>query len=655
MVATNSLGSFEISCDFLNRMDRDGFSSPNKLLISSFFVEIAGMNHLIKKFGLRSGASMLGSLALLSCGRMGPEFMTQAPEPLPVVRLGADSVAGATAARVPGSYIVMFREVNADSNLFFSSFSSEYTHHYANLQESYLADSRITNMDVLTSVDLSWIKKAEWAPEFSAPKALKDLGAGFSQGFSDEAPAGVMVRVDFESDEAAKEMLGDWEKEGRIWYAEPNEVSQTYAGELEKFASDYKNLQAWHRTIKLPEAFSAIAGGKLKGAVTESDMINDGPIIAVLDSGVDYEHPLLADNIWNNATVGVGGCGSDIHGCNTTSPSKGTLGNGDVWPVLAEGPGKSCSPDLGSACHHGTHVAGLVAAKPDASSRVGGVCPFCKIMIIRVVDAASLTILDDSQIRAFKYITKFRRNGGSAVRIANASLGKYSRSRSMAILVDVLKHVGTGTLVIGAASNEDSMMRAYPAALAPAIAVSAIGSSDEDFVGKASFSNFGSWVDIAAPGFQLTSTMTGNATGPKSGTSMAAPVVSGAAGLLLAAYPNLSFQDLRNRILTSANAAILYSAETPGGKINSTYYYPKISGETARRPLLGSGLLDISAMLNETKGASTGQPLDRVSAGCGTIGAEGSIKRQETSNSRLAVVCILLLPLAVLWRRRRGL
>ncbi len=629
------------------------------MLICLKFVEIAGMNHSTKNTVLRLGAFMMGSLAMLSCGRMGPEFMGQAPDPMPVVRLEADSVAGVTGARVPGSYIVMFREQNVDSNLFFSSFSSEYAHHYTTLQDSYLADSRISNMDVLTSVDLSWIKKTEWAPEFSAPKALMEVGAGFSQGFSqglsDEAPAGVMVKVDFESDEAAAEMLGEWEKDGRIWYAEPNELSQTFEGELTKFASDYKNLQAWHRIIKLPEAFSALAGGNVKGAGTEASIITDGPLIAVLDSGVDYEHPLLADNIWTNTTVGVGGCGEDIHGCNTTSPSKGTLGNGDVWPVLAPGPGKSCSTELDSPCQHGTHVAGIIAAKPDASNRIGGVCPFCKIMIIRVVDAASLQISDDSQIRAFKYITKFRKNGGSAVRIANASLGKYSRSRSMAILVDVLKHVGTGTLVVGAASNEDSMIRAYPAALAPAIAVSAIGSADADYVGKASFSNFGSWVDIAAPGFQIDSTMSGNSNGAKSGTSMAAPVVSGAAGLLLAAYPNLNFQELRDRILTTANASLLYGTDTDGGKINSAYYYPKISGETARRPLLGSGMLDVEAMINSTKGASTGQPLDRVSAGCGTIGRVTAIEGQRAYSSRFAVICALLLPLVASWRRRRGI
>ncbi len=622
------------------------------LLISLIFAEIIAMNHDIKKNGLLVFAFILGGSGLLACGRMGPEFMSEAQKPLPVVRLGEDSVPGATANRVPHSYIVMFRETNSNESLFFSSFASEYAHHYATLSDAYLADPRISSMDVLSAVDLSWIKKTEWAPSFSAPEALLELASGFAEGFSENPPAGVMAKVDFESDESAAEMLGEWERDGRIWYAEPNEMSDPYEGELAKFATTYAALQDWHKVIKLPEAFATLADPK---NFIEADVVSSAPIIAVLDSGVDYEHPQLIDSIWTNPAVGSGGCGNDLHGCNTTIIAKGALGNGDVWPINASGPGTSCGEKPDDVCNHGTHVAGLIAAKPDSSSQVGGVCPMCKIMVLKVVDGSTGQINDESQIRAFKYLTKFRRNGTSAVRIANASLGKYSRSRSVAILVDVLKHVGSGTLVIGAASNEDSMIRAYPAALASAIAVSAVGrTNDQDYIGKAPFSNFGSWVDIAAPGVGIVSTLSGGTSGPKSGTSMATPIVSGSAGLLLAAAPNLSFAELRSRILNTANAALLYGADTEGGKVNVTFYYPKISNETARRPLLGSGLLDVNAMILNSNKVSTGQPLDRVTAGCGAIGASGRIDRLEPSNSRWAVVCALLLPLLLCRLRRRG-
>jgi subtilisin family serine protease len=621
------------------------------LLICVIFVEIAPMSPILKKFNAAAVAYLVGGAGLNSCGRQDTGFMSGPAKPLPIVRLAEDPIIGAKVKQVPGSYIVMFRESNVKSNLFFSSFADEYSHHYSGLSDQYMADPRITSIDILSSVDLSGVEASDWTPEFSAPKVLK----GLSAGLGDETAAGVMARVDFDSMDAAAEVLGEWEKGGRIWFAEPNERSELFAGELTKYGTDYASLQNWHALIKLPEAFNSLGGGKLVGAASEADILANSPVIAVLDSGVDYEHPLLAPNIWENVagSIGAAGCSGDLHGCNTTAPSKGSLGNGEVWPVLASGPGKNCDPDPTNSCHHGTHVAGIIAAKPDASNKLGGVCPICKIMILRVVDAETGTISDDSQIRAFKYLAKFRKSGGSAVRIANASLGKYSRSRSLAILVDVLRHVGSGTLVIGAASNEDSMIRAYPGALGGAIAVAAVGNGTKDYVGKASFSNFGSWVDIAAPGYDIDSTLDGNTHGKKNGTSMATPIVAGAAGLLLAAYPSLSFDELRNKILNNANATLLYGEDTEGGKVNTQYYYPKVSGESARQPLLGGGLLDVNAMLTGKGTTATGQPLDRVSAGCGTIGSVGPAEFKSSSAQGWSVLWMLALPLlASYWRRR---
>ena len=225
---------------------------------------------------------------------------------------------------------------------------------------------------------------------------------------------------------------------------------------------------------------------------------------------------------------------------------------------------------------------GLVAAAADSGKSVGGVCPVCQVMIVKVAEIeagsekATPGITDDSQIRGLKYVTRFKSNNASAVRIVNSSFGKYSRSRSVAILVDALKKIGNGTLVVAAASNEDSMIRSYPAALANAVAVAALDNDNK----KSDFSNFGPWVDVAAPGSAIISTLPGNDAGPDSGTSMASPVVAGAAGLLLAMYPELSFTELRNRIVDCADASI-YTGNSEGPKFNSAHYFPQISGEDA--------------------------------------------------------------------------
>lgn len=596
------------------------------MLISMVFVEIMTMKDRFNQFLYVLCVSLLGIICLTACGG-APQFMGEPPQTMPAVRL-AESDSGGKSEHLTGSYIVMFRESGTESNLYFASFADEYAHHYQGLSERYLSDSRIKDINVLSAVDMTGLRSVEWEPEFSLPKAIS---YAFSSDDRDDE-AGVLARVDFGDEAAAAEVLSEWENEGSIWFAEPNEISRLSIEDtsLTQLSKDYQSKQFWHRQVRVPEAFAAIAANPA-GSVGEASIYTDPPVVAVLDSGVDYEHPQLKDNIWVNSQVGAAGCVDDLHGCNTAKASKGRLGNGDVWPVLADGPGRECdagnSEQSSRKCDHGTHVAGIIAAKPISTTYVAGICPMCKIMILRVTEvegggsSGDPMILDDSQIRAYKYLARFRKSGGSAVRLVNASFGKYSRSRSLSILIDVLKRVGSGTLLIGAASNEDSMIRSYPAALANAIAVASVGSGHNDpSVRKSSFSNFGPWVDIAAPGW-IDSTVSGGVTRVMPGTSMACPVVAGAAGLLLATFPQLSFLELRDRIIKGANASKLYGTDAEGGSINSQYYYPKIAGEFARRPLLGGGLVDVEAMIKGSGNFATGQPVERVTSGCSVIGA----------------------------------
>jgi hypothetical protein len=623
------------------------------LRIFKDFAEIFPMSNLFYSEKIIIGALFMGILCLTTCGREPGA----ARPPIEISRdAGGDdaSVPDQSAAHQevrPGSYIVMFKSENQNLKSFFATFADEYAGHFGFLSERFLQDSRVRDIDFLTSVDLSAFSDDEWKPDFSMPAAI----AGVASGFTPESAMGIMAKVDFTSPGEASEVLKSWESEGRLWYYEPNGISRIQEGELAQWAADYAKLQHWHATVKLPDAFTTLSGGKI---ASNDAIVAARPVVAVLDSGVDYEHPSLKSNIWTNSAVGAAGCEGDLHGCNTTAPKKGTLGNGEVWPVGADGPGQSCAGGAESKCDHGTHVAGIVAAKYDVATKIGGVCPVCQVMVLRVAQveggdtSAEPSISDDSQIRAFKYLTRFKKNGGSAVRVVNASFGKYARSRSLAILVDVLRKVGSGTVVIGAASNEDSMIRTYPAALANAIAVASVGiESDPSSVEKSYFSNYGSWVDVAAPGVAIDSTLSGGTRGQKQGTSMASPVVAGAAGLLLAALPDLSFSELRDRIILSSNANSLYGTDTEGSLVNNQYYYPKVAGEAVRRPLLGNGLLNVDAMVKGVKNSSTGQPLDRVTAGCGVIG------NLSTTSEPWLLLLVMSLPVWVgmilVWRRRR--
>ena len=618
------------------------------------FPGVGGVKSYLGKFYLVYLPLGAVYLSVTACGRQ-PDFL-EPPAILPAIEL-ATTTQIAAGAVTQNSYIVMFRGENTPESIYFSSFHDEYQHHYLRLLDEVASDARVKDIDVLTTLDLSRKQSAQWSPEFDAPAALRL----FWDDDSADNVTGVMSRVDFSTQKDASEVLKEWEEKGLIWYAEPNgKSSLSEDGTWAKYSTAYKALASpdglwWHKNINLTDAMAAI--DKIPGRATDDDLRTSPPVIAVLDSGVDYDHPLLkANSIWGNNTPGASGCEGDVHGCNTTAPSKGSLGNGDVWPVGTTAAGQSLPTTQKGG--HGTHVAGIIAATASADRGVGGVCPVCKVMIVKVADSeagdtnADPKIRDDSQIRGLKYITRFKKNNANVVRVANSSFGKYSRSRSVAVLVDALRKTGNGTIVIAAASNEDSMIRSYPAALSNAVAVAALREDNQ----KAKYSNFGPWVDIAAPGGKgngdtgdaINSTWPGDQIYGTSGTSMAAPVVAGAVGLYLAVFPNADLTSLHLRLLDTADGSI-YTGEKPAAQFNAQNYYQKISGEDARRPLLGSGILDVNNFITNTRKVAVGKPLDRVSPGCGTIGLAASSK-----NGLYWLGILLASPLMMqfLWKRK---
>ena len=244
------------------------------------------------------------------------------------------------------------------------------------------------------------------------------------------------------------------------------------------------------------------------------------------------------------------------------------------------------------------------------------------------------------------------------VRVINASIGKFHRSRAVALLINNLKKMssidgGKGVLVVGAAGNEDTMARTYPAALDDVLAVSATGANGE----KSDFSNFGMWVDIAAPGgntdHRICSTIPGNGYRGEAGTSMATPVVAGVAGLMVAVRKEkLSAQEIENRLLYNSNPKRLYPEKegdnSSKNNQNRTYYFAKLEHVEHPVPLLGFGLLDAEAALrgdvNSAAKIIGNDPVDRVSlASCGTV---------SQSDASYPLALLLLLPLLLVLRHR---
>jgi len=279
---------------------------------------------------------------------------------------------------------------------------------------------------------------------------------------------------------------------------------------------------------------------------------SDEVVIAILDYGVDYNHPDLVDNIWinedeipdNDIDDDNNGYVDDIHGFDFSN-----LQNDDI-PLDIQG--------------HGTFCAGIAAAVANNGMGIAGVAWNCKIMCIQIFDKFD-SLIYDILVDGIKYTVD---NGAD---ILSMSYGWESHP----FLTSGYEYAyDKGAVLIAAAgnSNTSNTRYSYPAAYDFAIAVAATNQRDErcdgDEWGYSDFgdewgSNFGYWVDVAAPGHNFTSTSptyavsewynltyTDNEGG---GTSWAAPMVAGIAALLLSQDPTLTNDEVRRIIRANVN------------------------------------------------------------------------------------------------------
>lgn len=287
-----------------------------------------------------------------------------------------------------------------------------------------------------------------------------------------------------------------------------------------------------------------------------------GITVAVIDTGADYRHPDLAANVWRDAKGRPGRDFVDIHVPSYLKHEYELIPGEDYR-------GRDYDPSDRSG--HGTHVAGTIAAVADNGAGIAGVAWKARLMPVRVGFtirnkegiAAGLLELDDIAA-ALVYATD------QGADVINMSFG--SPGDEPALLRQALKYAhDRGVVLVTAAGNDGSdAAEIYPCSNPHVICVGATVSSDR----RVYFSNWGGRVDLAAPGSDVVSlrgtgttlTGAGNLAGEDklyiraSGTSMAAPYVSGAAALLLSRHPELTPEGVLARLV--AGAAQL----SPGGE-----------------------------------------------------------------------------------------
>ena len=238
-----------------------------------------------------------------------------------------------------------------------------------------------------------------------------------------------------------------------------------------------------------------------------------GPVVAVLDSGIDYRHPDLAANMWVNPDPKA----PDRHGYSFIDNT----------------------PDPIDQNMHGTHVAGTIAAVGNNAQGVVGVNWEGRLMAVKFMDAEGRGTVAGA-IDGMLYADRH------GARVVNASWGGPGFNQAV---YDVIKSSRALYIVAAGNSSTDSDQQpVYPAAYDLPNIISVAASSPSD--GRHRTSNFGrATVDVAAPGEDILSTVPNGGYETLSGTSMAAPHVAGAAALLLSRFPDLTNAQVKDRIV----------------------------------------------------------------------------------------------------------
>jgi subtilisin family serine protease len=302
--------------------------------------------------------------------------------------------------------------------------------------------------------------------------------------------------------------------------------------------ADVDALRAWN--ISTGRAPGAPLGG---GPGTIGDG-GGGVVIAVIDSGVDWHHPDLRDNIFvNRDEIADNGLDDDGNGF-VDDVSGWDFANGDNDPF--------------DDVYHGTHVAGIAAAAGDNGRGVAGVAWRARLLPVKFLAADGNGFSADA-IRSIDYAALM------GARVLNNSWGGGAFSNAM---FDTIAAVGTdGVLFVAAAGNDGELIDAqphYPASY-PLPNVLAVAATD-DHDNIASFSSYGGrTVLLGAPGVGILSTLPGGGYGLLNGTSMAAPMVSGAAALLWAVEPALTIPQVQARLAGSAKPVPALAGKTITG------------------------------------------------------------------------------------------
>lgn len=322
-------------------------------------------------------------------------------------------------------------------------------------------------------------------------------------------------------DKTPHEAIAELRKRPDVEYAEPDYIYTIKA--------TIPNDPLWNNLWGLAKIQAPLAWDITRGS--------QSVVVAVIDTGVDYNHPDLKDNMWKDPATGYYGKNCITGASNPNDPMD----------------------DNG----HGTHVAGTIGAVGNNGVGVVGVNWQVKIMALKAGDSSGISL--SAAIDCINYAIQ------KGAHIINASWGDYAYSQTLRNAIASAKNAGI--LFVAAAGNEEydnDLTPLYPASYDLENIISVAATDQNDLL--ASFSNYGrNSVHVGAPGVGILSTLPNNNYGNKSGTSMASPHVAGLAALLKAQNPSYTWRELKCRIMKGVDPLSSLNGKTiTGGRINAS-------------------------------------------------------------------------------------
>ncbi len=341
---------------------------------------------------------------------------------------------------------------------------------------------------------------------------LKSIKAPFYK--SGSADISRILKVQFNDFSKTADLLQELEASGIFEYVEREPV---YKLDLVPNDPVYTSSQWELPFINAPAAWNISTG-------------NTTIVVAVTDNAMQITHPDLSPNVWVNP--------GEIASNSLDDDGNGYIDDVNGWDV-ADGDNNVLPPN--TSFDHGSHTSGTVAARSNNGAGVASIGFTIKFMPVKITMNASNNAAVDDPVEGIYYA------GLNRARVISCSWGTATYSATIQAIVDWAYNT-RGSIIVAAAGNAGTNVQHYPAAMNNVVCVASTGSTDA----KSSFSQYGTWVDICAPGEGIWSTIPTNTYGSASGTSMATPLVSGLLGLMMSVNPNLTQTQAINCLKSSA-------------------------------------------------------------------------------------------------------